>query len=124
MMRGRWHLLLVVIGLTVALAPAAAVDAAGLDGFGRCLKQAGATFYGASWCPHCAAQRQTLGDAMSHVRYVECSEDGDRGAPARPCKAANVSSYPTWVFADGSRASGEQSLEALAAKTGCTLPRR
>ena len=120
----RSHVALLLAGLGAVLTVTPPVGAAGLDAFGRCLKDRGATFYGASWCPHCAAQRQTLGDAMSHVRYVECSEDGNRGAPARTCKAANVSSYPTWVFADGSRESGEQSLEALASRTGCPLPRR
>ncbi len=94
-----------------------------LAGFGRCLKSKGATFYGASWCPHCVAQRETLGDAMDYVRYVECSVDGERGQSSAACKKAEVDGYPTWTFADGSRAGGEQSLEELAEKTGCTLPR-
>ncbi len=97
-------------------------DAATLQTFGRCLKSKGATLYGASWCPHCRAQRDTLGDAMDSVRYVECAVDGSR-EQAAACRNAKVNGYPTWTFGDGSRASGEQSLEELAAKTGCTLPR-
>ena len=27
------------------------------DGFAQCLKDKGATFYGAFWCPHCKAQK-------------------------------------------------------------------
>ncbi len=59
---------------------------------------------------------------MDSVRYVECAVDGGREQTAA-CRNAKVDGYPTWTFADGSRNSGEQSLEELAAKTGCTLPR-
>jgi len=97
-------------------------EAANLTPFGRCLGQSGAVFYGASWCPHCRSQRMTLGDAMDHVRYIECSDPSDPDRPAAACRSANVHSYPTWIFRDGSRLSGELSLGTLAAKTGCTLP--
>ncbi|HYC55366.1 MAG TPA: hypothetical protein VEC60_09680 [Reyranella sp.] len=106
----------------VALAQPRAASAASLQDFGRCLARQGATFYGASWCPHCQSQREMLGDAMSSVRYVECSVDGGRGGTAPACSSAGVDSYPTWVFGDGTRASGAQSLGRLAAKTGCALP--
>ncbi len=120
-MATRRRLLFLVIA-ALGLATAADSHAVTLEGFGRCLKSKGATFYGASWCPHCRAQRETLGDAMDHVRYVECSVDGGKETtPA--CRAAKIDGYPTWTFADGSRASGEQSLERLASKTGCELPK-
>ena len=113
--------LLVVVVACIALAAPVRVHAVTMDAFGHCLREKGATFYGASWCPHCRNQRATLGDAMSSVKYVECSVDGHGGgAPA--CKSANVNSYPTWIFADGSRASGELSIAYLASKTGCTPP--
>lgn len=96
--------------------------AATLQTFGRCLKSKGATFYGASWCPHCRAQRASLGDAMDYVRYVECAVDGGH-EQAVACRNAKVDGYPTWTFADGTRVAGEKSLEDLAAQTGCTLPR-
>ena len=60
---------------------------------------------------------------MEHVRYVECAVDGERGESTPACRAAKIDGYPTWTFADGSRASGELSLERLAAKTGCELPK-
>jgi hypothetical protein len=117
--RRRWMGMAIIGMICGAATEAAAVT---LAGFGRCLKSNGATFYGAAWCGHCRAQRETLGDAMEYVRYVECSVDREDG-PARACRTADVDSYPTWTFADGSRAGGAQSLAALAAKTGCTLPR-
>ena len=105
------------------LVAAATAESATLASFGRCLKSKGATFYGTSWCPHCDTQRETLGEAMDYVKYVECSVDGTRGETTAACKKADVDGYPTWTFADGSREGGKQSLHELAAKTGCTLPR-
>jgi hypothetical protein len=89
--------------------------------FGQCLTRSGAAFYGASWCPVCKRQRGILGRAMSRVRYVECSVDGKRGRNTPECREAEVESYPTWVFGDGSRASGSQSLASLASRSGCSL---
>lgn len=117
------HLWLALVAVAVAALAATAAEAATLAGFGRCLKSKGATFYGTSWCPHCDAQREALGDAMNSVRYVECSVDGARGESTPACRKAKIDSYPTWTFSDGSRAGGAQSLEELAAKTGCDLPR-
>ena len=111
--------LLVLAWMLAVTTPAAAAT---FEAFGRCLKSHGAIFYGASWCPHCRAQRQALGDAMDYVPYVECSADGTHETTPK-CRAAKIDGYPTWTFADGSRVSGEQSLERLAAKTGCEPPR-
>ena len=87
----------------------------------QCIKDSGATFYGAFWCPHCAAEKKLFGDAAKLLPYVECSTpDGNSQLPV--CKLAGVSSYPTWVFKDESRLSGEIPLATLAQKTGCTLP--
>ncbi|MEO6028211.1 MAG: hypothetical protein ABIR79_15210 [Candidatus Binatia bacterium] len=117
----RPHFIALTIASLAFLATAHA-EAMTLQSFGHCLKSKGATLYGASWCSHCRAQRETLGDAMDSVRYVECAVDGSREQTAA-CRNAKVNGYPTWTFADGSHDSGEKSLEELAAKTGCTLPR-
>lgn len=93
---------------------------ADLDEFAVCLEEKGATFYGAFWCPHCQAQKALLGNSSS-LPYVECSTPDGNGQ-TDTCKSAEIQSYPTWTFADGTTANGEQSLEDLAAKTGCELP--
>jgi hypothetical protein len=111
-----------VLGLVAALFTSTPALASDLAEFGRCLSSKGAVFYGASWCPHCEAQKQTLGEGMSSVRYIECAPGGSRTSTATECTSAGVSGYPTWVFSDGSRASGAQSLAKLAAKTGCENP--
>lgn len=87
----------------------------------QCLTDAGAVFYGAFWCPHCQAQKRLFGDAADLLPYVECSTpDGEGQLPI--CAEAEIKSYPTWVFADGTRLSGEVPLATLAEKTNCILP--
>jgi hypothetical protein len=92
-----------------------------LDGFAQCLEEKGAIFYGAFWCPHCQNQKAMFGRSARLLPYVECSTaDGKGQLPV--CTQRGVESYPTWVFADGTRESGEVSLPRLAEKTSCALP--
>ncbi|MBX4206227.1 hypothetical protein KW784_00320 [Candidatus Parcubacteria bacterium] len=92
-----------------------------LDAFATCIKDAGATFYGAFWCPHCAAQKALFGSSVKYLPYVECSTpDGNSQLPI--CNDAGVKGYPTWKFPDGTVATGEQTLEQLSGKTNCPLP--
>ena len=50
--------------LCVRVVGARRVAPGDLDGFARCLTGAGATYYGASWCPYCAAQSKLFGTAL------------------------------------------------------------
>jgi thiol-disulfide isomerase/thioredoxin len=91
------------------------------DTLAQCLGEKGAKFYGAYWCPHCQAQKAMFGKSAKLLPYVECSlPDGKTQTP--DCKTAGIESYPTWIFADESRVTGEQQLASLAEKTGCVLP--
>lgn len=93
-----------------------------LDDFAICLKDKGATFYGAFWCPHCQEQKKLFGSSKNLLPYVECST-ADGNAQTQICIDKNIKGYPTWEFADGSRPfSGKASLEQLAEQTGCVLP--
>jgi hypothetical protein len=98
------------------------VARATLDDFARCLTKAGARFYGTSWCPHCAAQRRLFGTAVNRVAYIECSVGGTQETTSE-CAQAGITSYPTWTFADGSRQTGELTLQQLASRTGCRYAR-
>lgn len=91
--------------------PGAADDAAAA--LSRCLAARGATMYGAAWCSHCQRQKQLFGPAFANVPYVECPEQPER------CVALQVHGYPTWVFADGTRVEGVQTLPQLAQAAGC-----
>lgn len=92
-----------------------------LDGFAQCLTEKKAIFYGAFWCPHCQAQKTMFGRSERLLPYVECSTPDGQGRK-QTCIDHGVDSYPTWVFADGTRETGEVSLQTLAEKTGCKLP--
>lgn len=95
------------------------------DAFATCLKDKGAVFYGAFWCPHCQEQKKLFGSAAKFLPYVECSTADGQGQ-AQICKDAKIESYPTWKLADGTEIPNENgagvSLETLAAKTSCVLP--
>ena len=87
-------------------------------GLAERLADAGAVFYGASWCPHCQEQKALFGASQDRLPYVECSPGGPRGPAASSCLSAGVSTYPTWVFADGSRVTAVLSLQELADRIG------
>ncbi len=92
-----------------------------LDTFTACVKDSGAKFYGAFWCPHCQATKKLFGSSAKLLPYIECSTP-DGKSQNNVCKDAKVEGYPTWEFSDGSRLSGELSLETIAEKTKCSLP--
>jgi hypothetical protein len=118
-----------IIGIVILLGLAGVVWAAvvlpkqpdRLDDFAKCLKENGATFYGAFWCPHCQDQKADFGRSVQYLPYVECSTPDGQGQLA-VCAEAKVESYPTWEFKDGSRETGQLPLSILAEKTGCSLP--
>jgi glutaredoxin len=91
-----------------------------MDTFAQCLGDAGATFYGAFWCPHCQAQKKLLQNSKQ-IPYVECSTPDGKSQTAI-CVEKKITGYPTWEFADGSRTTEVQQLDALAEKTSCALP--
>lgn len=88
-------------------------------GFAQCLTEKGTKMYGAYWCPHCQAQKKQFGKAFSKVDYVECAVPGNNAAQTQVCKDQNIEGYPTWIFADGTRVTGEQTFQALGEKSGC-----
>ncbi len=90
------------------------------DDFAKCLTEKGAKIYGAYWCPHCQDQKSDFGSSWKYVDYVECDLGNGQGQK-QVCTEAGVSGYPTWIFADGSSLSGEQSFSTLAKKTLCNL---
>jgi thiol-disulfide isomerase/thioredoxin len=120
------------------------------DTFAQCLTDSGTKFYGASWCSHCQSQKLLFGKSVKKLPYVECALDGQEkidsdkavqqaiadgkllpnqdpetiGIKVRTniCKENNISGFPTWVFPDGSRVSGTQTLALLAERTSCNLP--
>lgn len=88
-----------------------------------CLSEKGAKFYGAHWCSHCNNQKSAFGESAKYLPYVECTEADGKNQTAI-CTENNITGYPTWVFPDASRASGEISMEVLAEKSGCEIKKK
>jgi thiol-disulfide isomerase/thioredoxin len=79
------------------------------------LRQRGAIFYGAWWCPACFMQKNLFGkEAGNRLPYVECDKEE---AGRQRCVAANVRAFPTWVLGS-QRVEGVQTVEELKAWSG------
>lgn len=89
-----------------------------LDGFARCIAKKKIIMYGAEWCPHCQKQKALFGSAFRYISYVECPDN------PKVCLDKGVKSYPTWIFPNGRRFEGEQSLEKLSKESSCPLPKK
>src|ERR1035437_6515709 len=72
------------------------------DTFAQCIKDSGATFYGAFWCPHCQAQKKLFGTSAKLLPYVECSTP-DATGQLQICIDKKITGYPTWELKDGTR---------------------
>jgi hypothetical protein len=111
----------VVIGGLVFLSKRESSKPGQYDKLAQCLTEKGVKFYGASWCPHCAEQKRKFGNSMKYVTYVECALPGNQRGQTKACDDAKIEGYPTWVFPDDSRLSGEQLPKALGEKAGCSI---
>lgn len=56
-----------------------------------------------------------FGNSFKYVNYVECTKE------VQKCLQNRIEGYPTWVFSDGRRLVGEQSLEKLSQESECLL---
>lgn len=85
----------------------------------RAISASGTKFYGAAWCTFCTQQKELFADAQYYLPFVEATN------PDRTLNevgtAAGITSFPTWVFPDGSRETGVQTLATLAARSGVSV---
>ena len=78
------------------------------------LKEKGAKFYGAYWCPFCTKQRAMFGaTGVRALPYVECAPDGFGAQRCPP----EVTGYPAWEI-DGKFFSGMKTLPQLQSLSG------
>jgi hypothetical protein len=113
--------MLIAFVAAMTCTPFGAAQSNDLNAFAKCLGEKNATMYGSFLCSHCDDQKKLFGRSFQYVTYVECSIRGSHQMTF-PCMAAQIHFTPTWIFADGERRSGLQSLKDLSAKTGCKLP--
>ncbi|MBU0668356.1 hypothetical protein KJ951_01215 [Patescibacteria group bacterium] len=108
----------VAVSKVEAAAAKDVVTGGGVAAVAQCLQQKGAKLYGAYWCPHCADQKKIFGEDINYINYIECDPRGENAQPEE-CAAQKITSFPTWVFADGERLIGTRNLDELAEKAGC-----
>lgn len=106
--------------LLVLVAASPALAGPGL--LADCLKRSGAVFYDAHWCGNCRKQEKLFRGYANRLAKVACYRQGDSDNMRRQCRDADVRSFPTWVFGDGSRRSGMLPLTELARLSGCPAP--
>lgn len=113
--------ILLVIVAGVGIAFTSNTSSTKLDSFAQCLKDNGAIFYGAFWCPHCQRTKQMFGASAHLLPYIECSTP-DGKEQTQECKDKGITGYPTWIFANGTTLNGERTLQELATASNCALP--
>ncbi|MHB0957288.1 MAG: Ig-like domain-containing protein [Pirellulaceae bacterium] len=97
------------------------VPAQDLVAFAKALAQTtGVKMYSAAWCPACNAQKALFEDGADFLPFIEVTNP-DRTLNAIGI-AANVTSFPTWEFPDGTRAVGSLSLATIAQRAGVAIP--
>lgn len=96
------------------------IGAVDLVALAEALADAQVKFYGAAWCPVCTAQKELFEDGAQLLPFIEVTN------PDRTLNSVgqsnNIDTFPTWVFADGTRLEGLQSLKVLAAAAGIEIP--
>ncbi len=97
-------LILVAITTLMTLVVRGSGTAGKYSTFVTALKDSGAKFYGAFWCPHCQEQEKALDASRQSLEraglYVECSTPDGRDQK-QICDDEKIESYPTWKFPNG-----------------------
>ena len=97
--------------------PAAGPEDPYLQSLATHLRDSGARFYGAYWCPACQEQKALFTASADRLPYIECTPEGRGGPRAVNCLTRNIETYPTWII-DGQRHTGVVSVERLARASG------
>lgn len=115
-----WAVIVVTVALIIGAMVWYSSQPGQYDQFAACIKQSGAQFFGAFWCPHCQEEKSYFGKSADKLPYIECSTpDGQN--QTQVCIENKIESYPTWQFKDGSRKTGTLTLGELSSFTGCPL---
>ncbi|MGV3607065.1 MAG: Ig-like domain-containing protein [Planctomycetaceae bacterium] len=91
-----------------------------LVAFAKALAASGAKLYGADWNADTTTQRNTFEDGWRFLPFVEVT-NADHTANS-VATTNNITTYPTWVFANSTRLTGPQTLSAISAASGIAIP--
>ena len=89
----------IIISATCGLILASCTANTEYPKFTECLNTKQVVMFGASWCPHCAEQKQMFGRSVKNLPYFECSKNGEQ---VKECDDRAITSYPTWQFPEES----------------------
>lgn len=90
-----------------------------LVAFAKAIAATNTKFYGGAWCAFCTQQKNLFEDGGKYLPFVDVTNP-DR-TPNSLATSNNITTYPTWVFADGSRLEGVQTLATISQKTGIAI---
>lgn len=91
-----------------------------LVAFAKALDAADVTFFGAVWCPACTEQKKLFGDGAQYLPFIDVT-NADRTLNALG-QAENITTFPTWEFPDGTRATGALTLQEISTRSGVAIP--
>ena len=111
--KSKYYIIAAVIGVVILATVAYSVysinKSGPYDNFAKCLAEKGAVMYGAmDWCKYTQAQKGMFGKSFKYVNYHEFQD------------LPGIKKTPTWVI-NGAWHENVQSLDKLAALTGCKL---
>ncbi len=88
--------------------------------FAKDLAAADVKYFGAAWCPACTQQKQLFEDGGHFLPFIEVTNP-DRTLNSVGV-ANSISSFPTWVFPDGSRVEQVMTLAEVSSASGVAIP--
>jgi len=115
-------IILILIGIVLALTAVffifhkSSVASNKFDDFAKCLAAKNIVMYGTPWCEWCQKEKALFSNSFKFVNYIDCSQK------SQECVAKQINGTPTWIFGDGRRIEGYQTLEQLSQESGCLLP--
>lgn len=86
------------------------------DDFAKCLASKNVTMYGTPYCSWCQKEKVLFDKSFNFIPYIDCSRT------PQECVAKGINGTPTWIFSDGRKIEGYQTLEQLSQESGCPLP--
>jgi len=107
-----------------ASSPPEAPTSASLAKIATCLTDKGWVMYGSFTCSACRAQRKAFGEALVHIKEIECNPNAPN-TQVDLCLTKGIETTPTWIQEKGGeeikRLEGYQLLEDLVSVSGCDL---
>ncbi len=89
--------------------------------FAKDLSAKNVVLYGADWSTSTSDQKRLFDDGAKHLTYIDVT-NSDR-TPNQTAIDKAITTYPTWIFADGGRLEGIQSLKAIGTRANVPIPR-